>query len=100
MMGYELGLVAPDPRAALRSAATIAVSYVAGGLIPLGPYFATGSIGRALGASVATTVGALAIFGYVKGAFTGARPLRSALQTTAIGCLAAGAAFALARLFS
>jgi VIT1/CCC1 family predicted Fe2+/Mn2+ transporter len=98
MMRYELGLEAPDPRTALRSATTIAGSYVAGGLIPLAPYFAASGVRRALELSVVVTVMALAVFGYVKGRFTGARPARSALQTTAIGCIAAGAAFALARL--
>src|SRR6266702_6215874 len=38
MMRYELGLEAPDPRRAVTSAATIAGSYVAGGMIPLSPY--------------------------------------------------------------
>jgi VIT1/CCC1 family predicted Fe2+/Mn2+ transporter len=40
------------------------------------------------------------IFGYVKGCFIGARPLRSALQTALIGGLAAAAAFGLAKLIS
>src|ERR1043165_4309846 len=38
MMRLELGLEAPDPKRALRSALTIAASYVAGGLVPLIPY--------------------------------------------------------------
>jgi VIT1/CCC1 family predicted Fe2+/Mn2+ transporter len=42
----------------------------------------------------------LAIFGYVKGQFTGASPLRSALQTVVIGGLAAAAAFGIARAIS
>jgi VIT1/CCC1 family predicted Fe2+/Mn2+ transporter len=42
---------------------------------------------------------ALAIFGYVKGRFTGAPPVRSAVSTTVIGGLAAGAAYSIARLF-
>jgi VIT1/CCC1 family predicted Fe2+/Mn2+ transporter len=46
---------------------------------------------------VAVTVVALAIFGYIKGRFTGKTPLRSAWQTVAVGGLAAGAAFVLAR---
>jgi len=100
MMRYELGLEAPDPRVALSSAATIAGSYVAGGLIPLAPYVAAEGIPRALALSIAVTVTALAVFGYVKGRFTGAPPARSAFQTTAIGCIAAGAAFALARLIA
>ena len=39
----------------------------------------------------------LLIFGFVKGRFTGTRPVRSALQTAFIGSAAAGAAFAIAR---
>jgi VIT1/CCC1 family predicted Fe2+/Mn2+ transporter len=39
MMRFELGLEEPDPKRALRSALTIAGSYIAGGLIPLSPYF-------------------------------------------------------------
>src|SRR5579864_4047000 len=38
MMRFELGLEPPEPGRAVRSAATIAGSYVAGGLIPLAPY--------------------------------------------------------------
>lgn len=38
MMRFELGLEEPDPKRALTSAVTIAVSYIAGGLIPLSPY--------------------------------------------------------------
>jgi VIT1/CCC1 family predicted Fe2+/Mn2+ transporter len=48
--------------------------------------------------SAAITLVALAVFGYVKGHFTGASKWRSALQTLAIGGLAAAVAFALARL--
>jgi hypothetical protein len=35
MKRFELGLEEPDPKRALRSAVTIALSYVAGGLVPL-----------------------------------------------------------------
>ncbi len=37
-MRFELGLEEPHPAAPCDSAATIAVSYIAGGLIPLAPY--------------------------------------------------------------
>jgi VIT1/CCC1 family predicted Fe2+/Mn2+ transporter len=37
------------------------------------------------------------VFGYVKGLFTGAKPLRSAIQMTLIGGVAAAAAFAIAK---
>ena len=50
--------------------------------------------------SVAATILALAVFGYVKGRFTGAPPLRSAVRTTLIGGLAAAAAYGIARLIS
>jgi VIT1/CCC1 family predicted Fe2+/Mn2+ transporter len=100
MMRFELGLEEPDPRRAVRSAMTIAVSYIAGGLIPLTPYMITGQAVTALEYSVGATIIALAIFGYVKGRFTGAPPVRSAVQTTVIGGLAAGAAFGIAKLFS
>jgi VIT1/CCC1 family predicted Fe2+/Mn2+ transporter len=100
MMRYELGLERPDPKAALTGALTIAGAYVVGGLIPLSPYFFSPTARAALVVSIAVTLLALAIFGYVKGRFTGARPVRSALQTTVIGGLAAAAAFALAKLLS
>jgi VIT1/CCC1 family predicted Fe2+/Mn2+ transporter len=99
MMRFELGLERPDPRRAVGSAATIAIAYIVGGFIPLGPYMILGA-STALAASVGITLAALAIFGYVKGHFTGASPLRSALQTVVIGGLAAGAAFGIARAIS
>jgi VIT1/CCC1 family predicted Fe2+/Mn2+ transporter len=96
MMRFELGLERPDPRRALISAATIASAYVAGGLIPLAPYFVVAVAARALTVSVAVTLLALFVFGYVKGHFTGAGPIRSALQTALVGGLAAAAAFGIA----
>jgi len=67
-------------------------------LIPLAPYFFAGSTSVALLYSVGFTLVALLIFGFLKGRFTGTRPLRSALQTALIGSVAAGAAFGIARL--
>ncbi|MGA2261285.1 MAG: VIT1/CCC1 transporter family protein [Acidobacteriota bacterium] len=100
MMRFELGLEKPDPKRALTSGLTIASAYVAGGLIPLSPYIFLSRVATGLVVSVAVTIGALALFGYIKGHFTGARPLRSAIQTTLIGGLAAAAAFAIARAIS
>jgi len=97
MMRFELGLEKPEPRRAVISAVTIAGAYVAGGLVPLAPYIFTHSASSALFISVGLTLFALFAFGYVKGRFTGTKPLRSALQTTLIGSVAAGAAFAIAR---
>jgi vacuolar iron transporter family protein len=81
-----------EPYRAIVSAATIAAAYIAGGLIPLAPYFIFSAATRALAVSVACT-----LFGDVKGHFTGAGPLRSALQTALVGGLAAAAAFGIAR---
>jgi VIT1/CCC1 family predicted Fe2+/Mn2+ transporter len=100
MMRYELGLEKPDPRRAVNSALTIALSYVAGGLIPLFPYILLHTASNALTLSVVVTVMALFVFGYVKGRFTGVRPFKSGIQTVLIGGLAASAAFGLARLIS
>jgi VIT1/CCC1 family predicted Fe2+/Mn2+ transporter len=98
MMRFELGLEKPDPKRALTSALTIAGAYVAGGLIPLAPYIFSHTSADALIESIVLTLIALLIFGFVKGRFTGTRPLRSALQTAFIGSVAAGAAFAIARI--
>ena len=100
MMRFELGLEKPDPGRAVRSAGTIATSYVVGGLIPLFPYTVIHQANQALMLSVVVTLIALGVFGYVKGRFTGLAPLRSASQTVVIGALAAGAAFLLARIIS
>ena len=97
MMRFELGLEEPDPRRAFASALTIALSYIIGGFIPLSPYILLTTAQTALVTSVGITLLALLIFGYVKGRFTGTRPLRSALQTAVIGGLAAAAAFLIAR---
>ena len=100
MMRFELGLEKPEPSRAMKSALTIASSYVVGGLIPLTPYMIAPTVQRALQVSVVVTLFALLCFGYIKGRFTGAGPVRSALQTALIGSVAATAAFAIARLIA
>jgi VIT1/CCC1 family predicted Fe2+/Mn2+ transporter len=100
MLRFELGLERPDPRRALTSAVMIGGAYVVGGLVPLLPYMLIESSAGALGLSIAVTLVALAVFGAVKGRFTGMSPVRSGLQTTMIGGLAAAAAFAIARAVS
>lgn len=97
MMRFELGLEKPDPKRAVSSAVTIAGAYIAGGIIPLAPYIVAPKPMTALMISIAVTLAALLVFGFVKGRFTGVKPLRSALQTAFIGSVAAGAAFAIAR---
>jgi VIT1/CCC1 family predicted Fe2+/Mn2+ transporter len=100
MMRFELGLEEPDPRRANISALTIGLSYIMGGFIPLMPYILIPNLSTALMVSVIVTLIALFLFGYIKGRFTGTRPLRSGLQTMLVGGVAAGVAFLLARLIS
>ena len=98
MIKFELGMSEPDPSRARNSALTIALSYVAGGLIPLAPYFLSHSVQAALIGSMIVTLLALFVFGFIKGRFTTNRPVRSAWQTVLVGGVAATAAFAIARM--
>lgn len=100
MMRYELGLEEPDPRRAVNSAVTIALSYIAGGLIPLLPYLFLGQPRTGLAVSTVVTLLALAVFGWLKGKWMGTGAAAGALQTAVVGGLAAGVAFFAARLFS
>jgi vacuolar iron transporter family protein len=97
MMRFELGLEPPQPGRAWKSAATIASAYIVGGLVPLAAYWFVDDVDLALRWSALTTLVALAVFGGVKGRFTGVPFARSALQTTLVGGLAAIAAFFIAR---
>ncbi|WP_018665110.1 VIT1/CCC1 transporter family protein [Heyndrickxia acidiproducens] len=97
MMKFELGLDKPEKGRSLKSALTIAFSYIVGGIIPLSPYFFVSHASQALLDSVIMTLIVLFIFGAVKGRFTGSNVLKSGLETVVIGGLAAAAAFGLAR---
>ncbi|WAH39589.1 VIT1/CCC1 transporter family protein [Alicyclobacillus dauci] len=100
MMKFELGLEEPDPKRAVRSSITIAISYIVGGIIPLAPYIFIHHANTALVTSVIITLIALFIFGFVKGRFTGVNPFKSAIQTLLVGGIAAAAAFGLAKVFA
>ena len=83
------------PRAGPQSALTIGGAYVVGGFIPLAPYMRSR---RPRGSDRSgSTLVTLAIFGWIKGHFTGTPPIRSAIQTMLIGGAVAAAAFAIAR---
>lgn len=99
MMRFELGLEAPEPGRAWQGALTIALSYIAGGLIPLSPYILLTSTFTALRLSVGVTLAALFCFGYIKGHVTDTNPMRGAIQTAFIGGLSATAAFVIACMF-
>ncbi|KAH9610776.1 hypothetical protein KSS87_013712 [Heliosperma pusillum] len=98
MMKFELGLEKPDPRRALQSAFTIAISYIIGGIVPLFPYMFLEEAREAVSASVIVTLIALLVFGFAKGYFTGNKPFRSAFETAFIGAIASAAAFGMAKL--
>jgi len=100
MMRFELGLEEPPPNRAHRSALTIALSYIAGGLVPLVPYMLVSENTLALQFSIAITLAALAVFGALKGKIVGSGWLRSAGQTVLIGGTAAAVAYLLARLLN
>ena len=99
MMKYELGLDKPDPKRATKSALNIGLSYIAGGIIPLSPYFFISNSTEALKISVVATLICLFIFGFFKSKITGINPWLGALRVTLIGAMAAAAAFGVAKLF-
>ncbi|MEJ7708631.1 MAG: VIT1/CCC1 transporter family protein [Pyrinomonadaceae bacterium] len=78
----------------------MASGYVIGGLIPLAPYLFAATVAAALPQSIVLTLTALLVFGYIKGRYTSARPVKSALETVLVGGLAAAAAFLIARAIS
>lgn len=98
MMKYELGLDEPDPKRATKSALNIGLSYIAGGIIPLSPYFFINNSTQALKISVIATLICLFVFGYFKSKMTGVSPLTGALKVMLIGALAAAAAFGIAKV--
>lgn len=99
MMKFELGLDEPNPKRARNSAFNIGLSYVAGGIIPLSPYFFIDDSKEALKISVVATLICLFTFGYFKSKITGVAPVSGALKVTLIGALAAAAAYAVAFIF-
>jgi vacuolar iron transporter family protein len=98
MMKYELGLEKPDPKRASKSAFNIGFSYIVGGLIPLSPYFFASNGIEGLKISTIITLVCLFIFGYFKSKFTGVNKISGAFRVMMIGAIAAGCAFAIARL--
>ena len=100
MMRYELGLDKPDKDRAIKSALTIAFSYLAGGFIPLFPYLVTSNNQQGFYFSCVITVIALLVFGYFKSKVTGQPLLRGTLKVALTGVIAAVAAYALAKIVS
>lgn len=100
MMQVELKMEKPTGNRARISAITIAASYLLGGFIPLLPYMLTRRSDQGFYWSCIITVIALIIFGYFKSRFTGQPLLRGTIKVAAIGVIAAGAAYLLAKAVS
>lgn len=98
MMRFELDLQEPQPNRAAISAVTIGGAYVVGGMIPLTPYMLVPDTTTALIISACVTALALTGFGWLKARATGLPATRGALQTLAIGGLAAAVAYVIAKL--
>lgn len=100
MMKFELGLEEPHPNRARNSALTIGLAYVVGGFLPLSAYFFTISPKDGLMLSAIITTLCLFVFGYFKSKVTGQPPLKGALKVTAVGLVAAAAAFGIAKFIA
>ena len=98
MMKFELGLEEPHPKRARNSALTIGVSYFIGGLLPLTAYFFTETPFEGLILSSIITFLSLFVFGYFKSKVIGQPPIWGAFKVTAVGVIAAAAAFSIAKL--
>ncbi|KAF2192107.1 DUF125-domain-containing protein [Zopfia rhizophila CBS 207.26] len=100
MMRHELNLPEPPTSRLYLSALTMGLSYFFGGLIPMIPYFAIPNVNKALFVSIGVTIAILLGFGYVKAIVTGTSKrgaVVSAVQTLAVGVLAAGASYGIVR---
>lgn len=100
MMRFELGLERPDKNRARQSAFVIGISYVIGGLVPLGAYFFTDNTQVGLTFSTITTLVSLVIFGVIKSKLTGQPLFKGAMRVALVGALAAGAAFLIAKVIA
>jgi vacuolar iron transporter family protein len=100
MMREELGLSEPAAGAAYKTSLTIGLSYIAGALVPLGPFLLPLTVHGALLLSTFTTLTALFLVGIFKARYTGGVWWRSGLETMLIGAAAAAAAYGLVRLLS
>lgn len=100
MMQVELKVEKPHIERAHRSAITIGLSYLVGGLVPLLPYVFADTVGDGFKYSCIFTIMALIIFGYFKSKVTGQSLLWGTVKVTSIGVIAATAAYFLAKLIN
>ena len=100
MMSLELKMEKPAKNRAVKSASTIAVSYLVGGFIPLLPYIIVNDPKTGFYISCISTILALIVFGYLKSKVTGRPVILGTIKVTITGIIAAAAAFLLAKAVS
>jgi vacuolar iron transporter family protein len=100
MMNLELKMEKPAKNQAAKSASTIAISYLAGGFIPLFPYIVLSSNKTGFLVSCIVTILALVVFGFFKSKMTGQPLLKGTFKVATTGIIAAAAAFLLAKAVS
>ena len=100
MMKLELKMEKPAKNQAIKSASTITLSYLTGGLIPLFPYIVFSSSKSGFLVSCIVTILALVVFGFFKSKMTGQPLLKGTLKVATTGIVAAAAAFLLAKAVS
>lgn len=100
MMKLELKMERPAKNRATKSATTIALSYLAGGFIPLFPYIIFSNSKTGFYFSCTVTIFALIIFGYFKSKVTGQPLIKGTIKIAFTGIIAAAAAYLLAKAVS
>lgn len=93
LAAYDLGMPLPDLRKARRNAFNVALTFFAGGLLPLLPYIFMGKPLQALKLSALITFVCLAVLGGLKASYTGQTPWKGALRLVLTGLIVALAAF-------
>jgi len=96
MMQEELGLSQGFGQP-LVAAATISLSFLIGGAIPVIPFVFASGVG-ALGLSFVLTAIALVVAGAMRTRFTGERPARAGLELVAMAAVGVGIAYGIGRL--
>jgi VIT1/CCC1 family predicted Fe2+/Mn2+ transporter len=94
MMEKELGLQLETDTANVPEALTMGVSYIAGSIFPLAPYFFL-TVHAALPISIALTIVALVVVGVIKGKLTSLNLVRSVLEIVLVGAASAGGGYLL-----
>jgi predicted membrane protein (TIGR00267 family) len=100
MMKLELKMEKPATNQAIKSASTIALSYLIGGFIPLFPYIVFRSSKSGFIVSCIVTILALVVFGFFKSKMTAQPMVKGTLKVATTGIIAAAAAFLLAKAVS